>query len=161
MKFTTIVIFLIIAPLFCYSQQKEGNKFEIDLYTSDDAYTHFQCFAQGNYYVSPKFSTGIYIGYDFDNDIGFNRKSKKYHLGLSNRFYLLKPNVKIKPYASAIVGMNTYKITHTQHSDTHDSSWEYGLYGGVRTNISNSFSVFAEAGYGKLGIVHLGISYYL
>ncbi len=163
MKLFIVFILLFITISVNFSQRLNScRKFSMELYTTDDLYFETVGYLRVNYKINKKFTTGIYMGYDhysnYSERLGLSLKSNTIHYGFSFKRYFLLQGLFFDPYLSGIVGMQHYNGKYSGYNENIEASFDWGFYGGLKTKIYKSLFVFAEGGYGDLGVVHLGVS---
>jgi len=156
---------------FTHSYSQEGNKEErlnIDMYTNENCNLEMVGFFRFDYLITSKYAIGGYFGYESDSGkLPLGDRStfnfKQYSFGLSNKYYLLGSNVRLRPYLAALLGINkeknnSYLSSNDSYYNSDKSSFDYGAYAGVQFRVIKRVKLMFEIGYGENSTTNFGIS---
>jgi len=149
-----------------YSQEiNSDKKYSIKLYRTDELKSFTSAIIEGSYFLNKKIEVGLYFGYDHNNGkihlgntINEDYTYNSFRTGINTKYYFLRNTYLIRPYISGIVGLSSFKRQYTQLPQNSGTNFDCGIYGGLKSRIYKSLSLFAEGGFGDLGTLHFGIS---
>jgi opacity protein-like surface antigen len=164
MKKILIALIAFMINVMCFSQ--EISTYSIDFYSSNKIAGLHPLYLQGNIRLIENLETGIYIGFSYTESVLYNYQTEvneeydatSIFTGLMARYYILSNKKRVSPYLSAKAGVVSTRIDLEVSSDDNRTSFDYGIYGGVKIKVQKPVSVFAEVGYSNYDMVRLGIS---